>query len=52
VIAREQAGEFLSRVGPKPIPRIPRAIEVAVNMPEVDPEIRLVVFWIVGHFSY
>src|SRR6266487_7109727 len=43
---------FLSPLDPKSIPRIPRSIEVAVNVPEVDAEIRLVVFWIIGHFSH
>jgi hypothetical protein len=43
---------FLSPLGPEPITRVPRAIQVAVDVPEVDPKIRLVVFWIICHFSH
>jgi hypothetical protein len=43
---------FVTPLRPQPISRVPSAIKVAVNVPEVDPELRLVVFCIIGHFSH
>src|SRR5437879_13777762 len=43
---------FLSPFGPEAIPGIPCAIQVAVDVSQIDAKVCLIVFWVFGHLAH